>query len=821
MKKVIICEKPLLAKFAVSCISENFSPKKVKGSEYANYFESEHYFITFAFGHLFEAYDIEDYTKEEEVWKLDILPFFPPNNHFYFKLKQKKNKNTGKKETDPAIRKQFETISYLINLPETSGIIHYGDAAREGEVIIRQIIKNANKLNKPVVRLWVNAMEKGTFLSAFANMKPDSEYDNLANEGMARIKTDFLYGINLTRYITLKAKMPKGKPLRAGRVICGMLNELYLRELQIEQFIPEKYYVLVSDEETNGEKITLKLKEKYSINDYINAAERCGRLNQNNVFVKSITTERKVINPGKLYSLTTLQNKLSSKYKMTMDESMKAIQAVYENGFITYPRTNTEYLPEGEIEMTKKIIDALVKEGYDIEFRNSKTIFNSEKVEDHGALCPTSKIPVQLTGNEKIVYETVRNRFLAVFCKEPCTIDKSVMIISCGDEEFRIHGSIMITPGFTKYDEKEIKDIILPKLNEGDKVNVNFHPVEEETKPPARYSVSSFNDFLENPFCEEKQTDEEKYNAIMKGIEIGTVASRTYIIHNMLVNGYICEKNQLYYLLPTGRYLIETMDKLGICITKEKTVETAALLKKLYENEMTEDQVIEITKKDIQDMFINRDIDIDDCVSSGIISSSGFSGEPIGECPLCGGNVYEVNAGFICENNKRGSDECNFYLAKDDKYLKKVSGKKLTTTNVSSLLKTGYIIVKTKSQKGVEYETMLKLRMKDDNHVGWENYNVLGECPICKGHINIAPFGYICENNQNNKCFFVLFRQDKFINACIHKDLSLRQAMSAIKKGYFTVQVEKKDKTGKYKLKFSLNIDRIERKISWLREFAK
>lgn len=820
MKKVIICEKPLLAKFAVSCISENFTLKKIKGSEHDNYFESEHYYITFAFGHLFEAYDIEDYTKEEGDWKLDNLPFFPPNNQFYFKLKQRKNSVTKKKETDPSIKKQFEAISYLINLTETSGIIHYGDAGREGEVIVRQIIRNANKSNKPVVRLWVNAMEKNTFMAAFSNMKPDSEYDNLANEGMARIKTDFLYGINLTRYISLKAKVPKGKPLRAGRVLCAMVYEIYLRELKIEQFCPEKYYLLVSNEKTNGEEIKLRFTDKYSIDDYINATEKCAQLNQAKAFVQSITTERKIINPGRLYSLTSLQSKLSSKFKISLDDSMKAIQSVYEQGYITYPRTNTEYLPEGEIDMAKSIINTFIKEGYDLEFRNSKTIFNSSKVEDHGALCPTTKIPEKLTGNEKIVYETVRNRFLAVFCKESCTVDKSVMEVICANEKFHINGNVLITAGFTKYDEKNLQDTMLPKLNEGDQVNINFQPVEAETKPPARYSVSSFNEFLENPFYEEKQTDEEKYNAIMKGLEIGTVASRTGIIHNMIMNGYISEKNQMYYLMPAGRYLIETMDKLGIRMTKEKTVETSSLLKKVFDNEMTEDQIIEITKKDVIGMFRNRDINIDDCISSGIMSASGFSGDPIGECPLCGGNIFEIHSGFICENNKRDSDECNFYLNKEDKYIQKISEKKLTSANVSALLRTGYFITKTKSAKGIEYETMLKLKMREDNRVGFEIFNILGKCPVCGGNVKIAPFGYICENTHNDQCFFILFRKDKFINAFLHKDLSLRQAMSIIKQGFFTAQVEKKNESGKYKLKFLVVVDRIEKKITWQKEFS-
>lgn len=826
MKKVIICEKPKLAKFIVSCITacmnEKFIGKVYNGSKYCSYFESPNYYVTFAMGHLFEAYDIEDYTKDNGEWTLDILPFYPPNNQFFYKLKQTRNKTTGKKETDPAYKLQFETISYLINKEDVNGIIHCGDAGREGEIIIRQIVNNSNKSNKPMVRLWLNAMAQNAFNEAFANMKPDSEYDNLASEGMARLKMDDLYGINLSRYITLKAKAPKGKPFRAGRVLCAMVREIYEREMEIEHFVPEKYYAIISNEETNGCKIMLRLKDHYSINEYMQAADQCALLNQSGAIVENIEVERKVIGAGKLFSLTTLQNKLSQNYKMSLGESMQIIQSVYEQGYITYPRTNAEHLPEHEKGNVEKLIQLFNGKNYELEMKSGKKIFDSTKVEDHGALLPTENIPGSLPEKEKMVYETVRNRFLAVFCKEECQVDKSVMSIRCGNELLKLTGSVLVTEGFLKYEGKESKDVFLPNLKKGDKVNINFYPLEETTKPPSRYSVSAFNDFLENPYKNEKHMDEERYEAHMKGLEIGTVASRTPIIGNMIKNGYVIEKNQVYYLQPAGRYLIEIMQTLGIDLTKEKTVESSILLKKIYNGELTENEAIEIVKNDINHMFLLRDKEIVDCISEGVVSESGFTGEVIGECPLCGGHVYEIKTGFICENNKKDRNDCNFYLHKEDKYIYKVCGKKLTSNLVATLLKLGYLIVKTKAKNGTEYETMIRLKMQDDNHIGWDMFFNIGKCPVCGGKVNTTPFGYICENNnqEDQKCYFVLFRKDKFIMAYTKKELTLKQAVNILNKGCLIVSVEKKDKSGKYKLKFTLNIDQIEKKISWLKEYV-
>lgn len=821
MKQLILCEKPQLARFTISCLKENFEPKKFKGSDAPTYFESPHYFVSWSFGHLFEAYDIEDYTKTEQDWTLDNLPFCPPDNHFLFKLKQRKNPTTGEKETDPGYRLQFDTIYYLINLPEVNGVIHYGDAAREGEVIIRQIIKNTLKSDKPIMRLWVNAMVPEAFYQSFSNMKYDREYDNYFNEGIARIKIDYLYGINLTRYTSLKAKAPKGSPFGVGRVLCAMVQEIYDRELEIENFIPEKYYSLVSKTKVNDEDIVLRCKEHYPLNDYVTATEKCALLNAAGALVTGIEKIQSVIGPKKLFNLTALQGVLSSKYKISNTDSMKLIQSVYEKGYITYPRTNAQYLPEPEKANAQKLIDLFNQNGYELEMKDKKSIFDSSKVEDHGALCPTTKIPSNLSPQEMIVYETVRNRFLAVFCKEPYTVDKSVMKIQCGSEQFSISGTVMVLPGWTKYEEKDQKDTYLPQLNEGDRFDVSFTPTEEETKPPARYSEKTFGEFLENPFKKEKQTDEEHFEELMKGLEIGTVASRTGIISNMLRYGYVELKNQTYYLNPVGRYMIELLAKLGIEMTKEKTVETSVWLKNVFNGELSEDQVLEIVKADIDKMFALRDKEVPSCVDSGVVSSSGFSGDPLGECPICGGNIYEIGKGYICENNKKDSDECCFYLSKEDKFLAKVSGMKLKTNHVQSLLKNGYIIIKAKSQKGDEYECMAKLRLKDDR-LGWETFYNIGKCPVCGSDVKSTPFGYICEkNNANKECFFILYRHDKYIGSHQgNKPLTLRQACTILNKGSIVITCENKDKTKKYQMRFTPMIDKINRKMTWTSAFV-
>lgn len=122
--------------------------------------------------------------------------------------------------------------------------------------------------------------------------------------------------------------------------------------------------------------------------------------------VVSKKKKKDTLSPGKLYSLTKLQNVLGKKYKMPMEESLKTLQDLYEKGYVTYPRTNSEYLAEAEQDKVKKVIAAAAKLGYPLKFRHSKTIFDDSKIESHSALTPTYKIPDKnsLTENELKVY---------------------------------------------------------------------------------------------------------------------------------------------------------------------------------------------------------------------------------------------------------------------------------------------------------------------------------------------------------------------------------------------------------------------------------
>lgn len=666
---LIIAEKPSLARNIVNAIG---SMKRSDG-----YYYNDEYFVSWAFGHLFTLADIEDYQDDpsDKKWKMDNLPCFPES--FKFNLKKDDNK-----EIDKGVLKQFNILSELCNREDVTEIVNAGDADREGEVIVRLVIENALKSEKKLTRLWLPDQTSETIVTQLKEKKEENEYDNLANEGFARTYIDWLYGVNLTRYATLKT----GTLLRVGRVIIPIVKAIYDRDLAIRNFVSEIYYGLYSKEITNGEEIELNSKEKFDKKDGAKAIELCRKYNEVDAIVTNKKVKKDVMNPPKLYSLTKLQNYLGKKYKMSMERSLEIVQKLYEAGYLTYPRTNSEYLAVAEKGKIKKIIDNISKLGYDVKFKDKKTIFDDSKIESHSALTPTYNIPdkSKLTEEEYLVYKTVFRRFIAVFCSEDCKVEKTEITIKVGDyEEFNLKGVIILEKGWTKFDEASTKDKVLPNLNVGDKVNTNFVPKEKNSTPPKHYTIETLNNYLKNPFKEDKkeidenedldEDDIEEYKAIFEGLELGTEATRTGIIDNAKKSGYISLKKDVYNILPDGEYLIESLINMNISMDKYKTSEMGKALKKVYRGEITVDDSVDLARREIAVVFNKNDVSIEKDIDTG------FYGDVVGKCPLCGSEVIKGKYSYGCRDYKN----CNFRINTI------ICGRVISKKNVEMLLRDG------------------------------------------------------------------------------------------------------------------------------------
>ena len=687
---LIIAEKPSLARNIAAGIGDM---KKRNG-----YLESERYIVTWAFGHLFSLCDIEDYTGPTSTgrWNMENLPCFP--DKFKFKLK-----TNADKQVDPGVQRQFDIIKSLCMRSDVEAIVNAGDADREGEIIIRLCVMNALESEKPFYRLWLPDQTPETVRKALGEMKPESEYDLLASEGFARTYIDWLFGVNLTRYATLKT----GTLLRVGRVIVPIVKAIYDRDMAIRNFKPDIYYAAASSAQTNGETVELTSKSKFSKDEKDKALALCEKYNSSKAVVTNVKSKKDIIKPGKLYSLSKLQNVLGKKYKMSMEQSLKIVQKLYEDGYLTYPRTNSEYLATVEKDKIKTIIKNIADMGYHIEFKDKKTIFDDSKIESHSALTPTYKIPPKgkLSEDENKVYSTVFRRFAAVFCAEDCTAQKTELTVNVGGyEDFVLKGTVILEKGWMKYDDANRKDKFLPKLKKGDEVNIYFKLCEKETSPPKHYTIETLNNYLKNPFREEKAAaadsenddDSEDYRAIFEGLELGTEATRTGIIDNAVKSGYIELKKDVYKILPGGEFLIESISYMNISMDKYKTSTLSKALKSVYHGRMTVDESVKLARDEISEVFNKKNTDLSDDADNG------FYGDIVGKCPLCGCDVKKGRYSYGCTGYKSGCKfNVNLVVAK----------RVISVSNVKLLLETGKsgLIKGFVSKAGTPFDAYLKL----------------------------------------------------------------------------------------------------------------
>lgn len=669
--KLIICEKPSLAL--------NIAKALGKFEKRDGYFIDRDYIITFAFGHLYTLKNVNDYLGSKKKWYEVPLPFIPEN--FEYRAKN-----------DDGVLRQLGIIEGVLKANPVTEIVNCGDADREGQIIIDTIIHKLNT-DIQVSRLWLPEQTRETIRREIKQLEDNSKYTNLQNEGYARAYMDWLFGINLTRYVSLK----RGTLLRVGRVIIPIVKYIYDRDFEIRNFKPEKYYQLSSNTT-----VRLDLKKKFKTSEMKRLEAKKRELNSEKAVVAEVKKDSVKKKPKRLFSLSKLQSELSKTNKINFQTSLKAIQSLYEKGYITYPRTNTEFLSENEVSKMKSIVKNYPE--INLKVKKVKSIFDDSRVESHSAITITNKkLEERLAGVEEKVYETVFNRFISNFLDEDTIIAKTTLKIEVGKDVFTLKGEVVEKEGFLKYEPQKIVDN-LPKLNAGDSFDVDFKEVLKETKAPAKITESSLSNYLKNPFKTEKTTEEEEYRAILEGVEIGTEATRTGIIEKCVREGYISQKAQSYSIEAMGEDLIHSLDKLNVNFTKEKTVEFSKLLKQVYKGKLTLEDIIDSTRAELEGI-VSQDLKIER------VARDRPDKEKIGECPKCGKNIYQGKTktgkvNYYCEGYRDG---CDFTLWEKMRHFQNEI--KITKTKAKSLLKGRDTKFKLLNKAGKEYEAYLKIKL--------------------------------------------------------------------------------------------------------------
>ncbi|MGL6108212.1 DNA topoisomerase [Romboutsia sp.] len=721
--KLILAEKPSVAKTIAS-----FLGAKTRAD---GYFEGNGYIITYAVGHLVGLYDMKDYDKDKYSgsWKMNNFPFIPTDK-FKFKV-------------DSSKRKQFDIVKNLLHRDDIEYVINATDNDREGELISFLIFLLA-KNKKPVKRILVNEWTPEDITRGINSLKDDSEMRNLQAAGYTRLITDWLIGINFTSVATLK--YGNGKLLNIGRVILPTVKLIYDRDMEIANFIPKTYYEIEATFKCeNGEykgKYTKGKESKFDTIEEVNEVINSITSTEGKITDKKVSTSKEYA--PKLFSLTSLQGYITSKYSnFTSDKVLSLCQSLYEGkgkgGYITYPRTDSIYLEESLATKASQTLDKL-KVGLEyeskIKFSKTKRVFDSSKVDSHSAIMPTYIIPTKLTPDEELIYNAIKDRFIANFMP-PAEYENTEIKTDVDKNIFLTKGKVLKAKGYLEVYNKEEKDDLLPFVNTNDIVDiVEIDPLTKQTTPPKSYTEDTLLKAMKN--CGKNISDDD--TTVLSGYSIGTSATRADVLKKILQVGYVGKKGKSYFISDLGKNLVEIFPvkelfdvdytgklekslsdiQKGTFTRKEYLlnimtfiVRNVDLIKKDYaKNISTENYVYNPKSK----KFTKESSKSNTKKATTPSKDESNQDQSLGKCPICENDVVEIEKGFICKNYK----ECKFGIWKNDNFLEAYK-KKPTKTMVKSILKNGSAKVKSlTSKQGSKFDATLKYYKKENGYWGWD-----------------------------------------------------------------------------------------------------
>lgn len=570
--KVCIAEKPSVARDIARILGAN---KSCDG-----YMEGNGYQVTWTFGHLCELKEPNDYSENWKHWSLAALPMIPPR--FSIKLIE-----------DEGIKKQFAVIEKLYHAADE--IINCGDAGQEGELIQRWVMQKAG-VKCPVKRLWISSMTDEAIREGFASLKEQDVYQPLYLAGLSRAIGDWLLGMNATRLYTLKYgnnNYGKGQVLSIGRVQTPTLALIVQRQKEINNFKPEPYWVLATVYRNTQFTAT---KGKFTSKE---EGEKAFSTIEGKPFtITNVTKKKGTEQPKQLYDLTSLQVDCNRKYGYSAEMTLNTIQSLYEKKLTTYPRVDTQYLPDDVYPKCPQTMNGLFQTAFAGKrpyaelvkalggkpLPKSKRVFDGSKVTDHHAIIPTGIPPQGLTDAEKNVYDLIARRFIAAFYPD-CKFSTTTVIGEVDGIEFKVTGKeildqgwrvVFATPNATKEtgitEEQSagngdasakdssavepVSEVTLPSFTKGETGPHTPTLTEKQTTPPKHYTEASLLRAMETAG---KLVDDDTLRAALKENGIGRPSSRAGIIETLFKRHYICRKRKNLEATETGIALIDTI----------------------------------------------------------------------------------------------------------------------------------------------------------------------------------------------------------------------------------------------------------------------
>src|SRR5919205_2787301 len=447
-KTLIIAEKPSVGQDLARVLPGPIEKKTLPGERQERWLEGPEHVITWAVGHLVQLAEPDEYDDRFKKWRMADLPIVPRQ----FKLVVR----------DERSQKQMSVVRSLLRRDDVDRVVNACDAGREGELIFKWVIDAAGGTDKPLERLWLASMTKQALLDALAHLRPDDEMKQLEQAAKSRSEADWIFGMNATRAATIRLRSSFDGAVSLGRVQTPTLAIVARREEEIRSFEPEPYWVVDATFAASGERV-YDGRFHAGANPRVATAEEAeaivaGCRGREGLITKLDRSRRKERAPL-LYDLTSLQREANTRFGFSGRRTLAAAQRLYEeHAALTYPRTNSRFLPSdmvGEIKPTARVVgthrEYARAAGYvtGLDVLPLGRVINDARVTDHHAIIPTNADHRldRFSDDDRRVYDLVVRRFLAVF--HPDAVFENTRLETLVLEYvFRTSGRVLVEAGW-------------------------------------------------------------------------------------------------------------------------------------------------------------------------------------------------------------------------------------------------------------------------------------------------------------------------------------------------------------------------------------
>jgi DNA topoisomerase III len=683
--KLIIAEKPDQG----STLASVFKHKKQNG--FIEIFPNEIFtngaFVTWAIGHLCQLVPPETYQPEWKKWSFDTLPMIP--QHFQYEVTRDK-------------AKQFAVIKKLASNPSVTEIIHAGDAGREGELIIRNILRLI-KCKKPMKRLWISSLTPNAIKEGFRKMLDEGETRTLFFEAYTRACADWIVGMNASRlYSLLLQQQGFSDVFSVGRVQTPTLALIVKRELEIENFKSEPFWEVIAHFSISGKQYSGKWQNdgETRINQQEMAEKVAAFCKNKPAEVAEVISERKEFFPPLLYNLSALQADANKRFKFSPKKTLDVLQKLYQKGNVSYPRSDSRYVTKEEANTFPDILNKLSKiADYGKHFPlpasslvDNRRYVNDKKVTDHYAIIPTEQIPnvEKLGPDERKIYDLVVTSLLAAHYYKAIAEYTTVTTLVDGRASFVSKGKVQLEEGWRKVIHQKDSDDEpkLPSLTKGEQGTTEKVDVKEsQTQPPKRYTEGQLITLMKT--AGKNIEDKELEKIMFKTEGLGTEATRAGIITMLKDRLYIEVNKNLVYATSKGKILIEAIGQ-EILASPEMTAKWEQKLKEISEGTANPKQFMEQTEKMVTHLIttgkgqsVNWSFseEVRQNFSPAKQRKKAKSLTKLGQCKKCDGYVVDKGSFYGCTNYK--NNQCDFTISK------KILGKNITQKQIKLLLELG------------------------------------------------------------------------------------------------------------------------------------